>query len=348
MVFSTVDATWVNAVSGAPSYTDVELRRADAGLFAGAGDTADPLRVRGGIVLHASNSLAVTVNASDVVTVQPGAAVIPGNDTNSGGAYRTAQSAAETDTLAARDATNSRIDLVVFEMISDGTQARVRIIAGAPSGSPVVPTLPTRAIELARITVPASGGGTASVDSTKRVFATAPGGTMLVATSTALPTTAATWQVARALDTGGEYTWDGTTWLSGAWTAWTPVWKDTNGNILSIGNGTLTGAYRVEGRTVHFRIVLTRGSTSSLGTVAYVFVLPVAPIAYTGLVSPALVIDASPFAAIPHMAHGVGGSDIVVVASNGRRIDGSGFDTTGTDWAASDRLEITGTYEKAA
>lgn len=176
MAFSTVDATWINAVSGSPSYTDTELRRADAAMFAGAGDTSDPLKVRGGIVRHASNSLAVTVDGSDVVTLQPGAVVIPGNDTASGGVYRTAQAAVETQSLAARDATNARIDLVIFEIIAGGTQARPRIITGTPSGSPAVPALPTRAVELARINVPAAGGPVSTVDSSTRLYAAATGG----------------------------------------------------------------------------------------------------------------------------------------------------------------------------
>lgn len=348
MAFSNVDCTWINAVSGSPAYDETELRRVDAAMFAGAGDTADPLKVRGGIVRHASNSLGVTVNASDVVTVQAGAVVIPGDDTAGNGTYRAAIGGVQTENLAARDATNGRIDLVVFEVITGGTQARVRIIAGVASASPAVPAKPARAVELARITVPAQGAGAASVDSSKATYAATVGARQAVANAAMLPAAGVLWEQVLLLDTGQVRTWDGSTWLSGAWTAWTPVWKDTNGNILSIGNGTLTGAYCRDERTIHFRIVLTRGSTSSLGTVAHMFVLPVAPLSSQGLIFPVVIIDASPFAAIPHMAHGVGGADLVVVASNGRRIDGSGFDTTGTDWAAGDRLEIAGTYEAAS
>jgi hypothetical protein len=270
MAFIPVDATWFNTT---PSYDETELRRADAAMFAGAGDTADPLRVAGGIVLHASNSLAVTVDGSDVVTVQAGGVAIPGNNTAGNGVYRTALGAAQTASLVARDATNSRIDLVVFEVISGGTQAQARIIAGVPSGAPAVPALPTRAVELGRITVPASGGGPATVDNSKRTFATALGAIMLVPTASQLPATAAPWQQARTLDTGDTYTWDGAAWDNGAWKAYTPAWTAVTTNPV-LNNGTIVGKYRKIGKTIHFRIKLVIGSTTLFGSGEYRFSLP--------------------------------------------------------------------------
>lgn len=51
----------------------------------------------------------------------------------------------------------------------------------------------------------------------------------------------------------------GTTW---AWQSWTPIWTN-----LTIGNGTLTYAKFIQiGKTVHFRLKFTIGSTTSVGS----------------------------------------------------------------------------------
>lgn len=49
----------------------------------------------------------------------------------------------------------------------------------------------------------------------------------------------------------------GTTW---PWQAWTPTWTN-----LTVGNGTLDAKYAQIGKTVHFRLKLTFGSTTSIG-----------------------------------------------------------------------------------
>lgn len=208
-----MDATWLN---GSTSFNAQELRRADAAEFNGDGSA---FGVRGGIVRHGDQSLVVTVNASDVVTIQPGAVVIPGNSGVGNGCYRSALGAAETGNLAARSATNPRIDLVVFRAYDDDVvtthnlyTGRIEIIAGTPAASPVAPALPALAVELARITVPASGAGAATVDSSQRQYASGIGAELTVASFARLPASAAKYQRARALDTGLEYVWSGTTW----------------------------------------------------------------------------------------------------------------------------------------
>lgn len=210
-----VDATWVNP--GSVAYNASELRLADAAMFAGRGDTYG---ARGGIVAHSDNSLLVSVDGSDVVTVKVGSVVLPGTAVAGTGVWRAGIGSDKTASLAARDATNPRIDLVVFRQLdtdvvgSHGAYtARIEIITGTPSATPAVPSLPTMAIELGRINVPASGGGSATADLTKRQFATALGGTMRVPTASQLPAAAAKWQRAIALDTGVEYAWTGAAWI---------------------------------------------------------------------------------------------------------------------------------------
>lgn len=60
------------------------------------------------------------------------------------------------------------------------------------------------------------------------------------------------------------------------WTAYTPVWSQSNGAVLEIGNGTLTGRYKRIGKTVQWMVYWERGSTTQVGTTGqkYIFSLP--------------------------------------------------------------------------
>lgn len=221
-----VDSTWVGNVSNPVSLDNGELRRADAALFAGNGAA---LGVSGGIVRHGDSSLAVSIDASDNVTIQPGPVVIPGNAVAGTGCYRFALGTATTQSITSlRDSTNPKIVLVVArQMDTDVVSShaaytgRFDVIAGTPSATPSAPALPSMAVELGRITLPATGGGAATVDSTHRTFAAAIGGTLPVATKTMLPASAALHQRAIALDTGVEYVWNGSSW-DGGWVNLTP------------------------------------------------------------------------------------------------------------------------------
>jgi hypothetical protein len=59
------------------------------------------------------------------------------------------------------------------------------------------------------------------------------------------------------------------------WSSYTPVWS-SSGTAPALGNGTLTGKYKRVGDTVHIRIVLLLGTTSTVGSGTYRFSLPVA------------------------------------------------------------------------
>lgn len=62
--------------------------------------------------------------------------------------------------------------------------------------------------------------------------------------------------------------------LGDPWTAYTPVWT-ASGTAISLGNGTITGAWMNTGKLVIGRIFLTMGSTTTYGTGSYSFTLPV-------------------------------------------------------------------------
>lgn len=58
------------------------------------------------------------------------------------------------------------------------------------------------------------------------------------------------------------------------WTAYNPTWTASTTNP-TLGNGTLVGAYMQAGKLIHFRLRLTIGSTTNVGSGAYSFGLPV-------------------------------------------------------------------------
>src|SRR4051812_11309895 len=64
--------------------------------------------------------------------------------------------------------------------------------------------------------------------------------------------------------------------LYAAWTAFTPAWKATTSNP-AIGNGTMNGAYKQIGKTVHVQYYLLMGSTTTFGSGQWQFDLPSGP-----------------------------------------------------------------------
>lgn len=74
--------------------------------------------------------------------------------------------------------------------------------------------------------------------------------------------------LANALDSGSTG--------SPAWVAYTPTWTMSSGG-QALGNGTVVGRYRRIGKTIHYTIEFTIGSTTTIGTGQPQFTLPVAP-----------------------------------------------------------------------
>lgn len=74
-------------------------------------------------------------------------------------------------------------------------------------------------------------------------------------------------------DTDRYVGYDGSAWATvaqlGAWSTWSP----TFGNF-TVGNATVTARYVQIGKTVHYRLAVTLGNTSAMGTNPY-FTLPV-------------------------------------------------------------------------
>ena len=60
----------------------------------------------------------------------------------------------------------------------------------------------------------------------------------------------------------------------GAWINYTPTWTGSGTNPV-IGNGSITGRYSLVNKTVTAQILVTMGSTTTFGSGAYFFSLPV-------------------------------------------------------------------------
>lgn len=130
-----------------------------------------------------------------------------------------------------------------------------------------------------------------------------------------------------------------------AWTTYTPTW--TASVNPAIGNGTLTGAYIISGKTLRFRIYMLAGSTTTFGTGEWSFGLPtgVGVVAKTGANQAAVVygLDAG-------TAHKMGVAHISSAGTtfpigpslSGGSNWGSAVPHT---WAVNDHLELNGVIE---
>lgn len=78
-------------------------------------------------------------------------------------------------------------------------------------------------------------------------------------------------------DTGIEYVYDGANWVEfnrwSQWTQYVPVWSST-GAAPAIGNGSIVGRYRVMGKLLFLRIIITMGTTTTYGGIAWTISLP--------------------------------------------------------------------------
>jgi hypothetical protein len=64
------------------------------------------------------------------------------------------------------------------------------------------------------------------------------------------------------------------TLIEAAWQSYTPTWGVAAGTAPSLGNGSIIGEYSVIGKTMHFKLQLLIGSTTTFGTGSYTFSVP--------------------------------------------------------------------------
>lgn len=137
----------------------------------------------------------------------------------------------------------------------------------------------------------------------------------------------------------------GTSW---AWTAWTPTWTN-----LAVGNGTLTAAYTVIGKTVHVRLLLDIGTTTSItGTIS--LTLPItAASGYTSgegsLIGVAKFLDDGTASYSGYLQINSTTACAPVVVTTGSTYAGLAgvSNTVPFGFATSDDISFTGTYQAA-
>ena len=163
---------WIDGTS----MSGAMMRRAEAMMLMSDGTAGG---ARGG-VRPGDPGLVVSLSGSTInVTAGVAACTYPNQ-----GVYRACATSAWTGTLAGANPTLPRVDLVylrVWDNAVDSSglaQADIVYLQGTAASSPVapVPTAPQIYIPLANINVPASGGGSPSVDTSVRPAAIAPGG----------------------------------------------------------------------------------------------------------------------------------------------------------------------------
>lgn len=131
----------------------------------------------------------------------------------------------------------------------------------------------------------------------------------------------------------------------GVWTAYTPTWTATTTNP-TLGNGTLLGFYSQTGKTVHFSIELTIGSTTKRGVGYYRFSPPVPAAANRRMVMPlrVYVVGVAEYAGQVTISNAFGLGNLVIATSTaGSYVTHS----TPASLPSGSVITISGTYEAA-
>ena len=140
-----------------------------------------------------------------------------------------------------------------------------------------------------------------------------------------------------------------TTAFDGAWTSYTPSWS-TPGTQPSIGDGTLSGAYKQIGKTVFVRVRLVFGTTTTGGTGDWQFGLPVSASSAAGVQFPCSILDAGNAwyqATVNGQYSGFTDRTSVIGQSSGANSSQGITSTFPITWGNLDSLQFNGSYEAA-
>lgn len=214
------------------SMSGAMMRRQEAMFLMSDGTAAG---ARGG-VRPGDPGLVVSLSGSTInVTAGVAACSYPNQ-----GLYRACTTSAWTGTLAGANPSLPRVDLVylrVWDNTVDSSglaQADIVYLQGTAASSPVapVPTAPQIYIPLANINVPASGGGSPSVDTSVRPAAIGPGGIGVGSTTPGV-------HAGQYRDDGGT---TGPLWRYNG-TAWEPKLRLASGGQVNVGSSPASASF---------------------------------------------------------------------------------------------------------
>jgi hypothetical protein len=258
----TLTTATMNGAWTLQSTNSAQAGRLHDGAFLAGANTGNPMQTwRSGVIASTSSGttvldLQVTPSSGLTLAVNAGACVI----SRSGqGPYTAYVNSAKTVTLAAADATNPRIDLIVAQVndtvIGDGTtQAILTPVTGTASGSPSAPAVPTGAVVLAQIAVAANASSIVSGNITdKRQCVNVNGGLRRL-----LPgdlTSTVGYVVGELRDNAGFIErWDGS--------AWQPHYQTGSGNHLWVATSPNIG---ISGNSTYYTMAAWGASSISAG-----------------------------------------------------------------------------------
>ncbi|MFG3639077.1 hypothetical protein ACGF3C_02235 [Micromonospora sp. NPDC047762] len=168
--------------------------------------------------------------------------------------------------------------------------------------------------------------------------------TVIVCTSGTRPSSPPEGMVVYETDTDLIRVWTGSTWGllldATGWTSYTPIWTAIGTNPVK-NNGTITGAYKRIGTTVHYTGEILMGSTTTYGSGAWLVSTP------TTAAGAAIAVGSSVMRSASNAVNRVGGSvefnTTTTLAFYGA--GGAVASTVPFTWANGDRLRWSITYE---
>jgi len=124
----------------------------------------------------------------------------------------------------------------------------------------------------------------------------------------------------------------------GAWTAYTPTWSGT------LGNGTIVSKYALIGKTVHYRIKVTWGSTTSHAAATQSFSLPVPAHAELVINMPAGIAAGGAASSLNGIVIFLSNAAFCIMVPGGTTFWSNTIPVT---WANTNTMTLAGTYEAA-
>jgi hypothetical protein len=162
-------------------------------------------------------------------------------------------------------------------------------------------------------------------------------------------------QVTGSLQVSGSITATGSVTINNnriddAWTSYTPTFT-TDGTQPILGDGTITGAYKIIGKTCFVRVKLNPGSTTTFGSGALLFGLPVNAASPDGIQFPCSILNQGSAwyqGTVNGTYKGQTDKSAIIVQSNGGVNSSEAVTATmPITFGASDSIQFNGSYEIA-